>query len=198
MYCVGVIGNIASGKTTVLNYFAELGITVIQADAIAKKITDTNLDVLKILRQHFGDAIFTKNKLNRGALRRIIYNDPVKRTWLEDLLHPKIIAQIKAAISVATGHYCVIEIPLLFKMHDLYRHELHYLDRILLVIADHRLKIDRLQSRDHMDLAAAHAMLKMQPNDTEIQKIADDILINNQSLELFKKKIYKLHLQYSA
>ena len=113
MYCVGLTGTIASGKSTALAYFAELGIATLSADAIARQITTTNAAVLLAIRNYFGDCVFLPSgELNRRALRAIIFSDPQQRQWLEKLLHPLIKQQIQEEIKKITTPYCVIEIPL--------------------------------------------------------------------------------------
>src|SRR3990167_3520316 len=114
MYCVGLTGTIASGKTTALNYFSKLCVATLSADIIAREITQTNPAVIKAIHHYFGSCVFLPSgELNRRALRTLIFSDPIKRQWLEKLLHPLIQQNIQEAIQQVMTPYCVIEIPLL-------------------------------------------------------------------------------------
>ena len=192
MYCIGLTGNIATGKTAALQCFADLGITTISADAIARNITESDATVLQAIRGYFGSGVFTPSgELDRRALRKIVFNNQEKRLWLEKLLHPLIKAQIQVEIARAKPPYCVIEIPLLFKREDF-----PYINRILLITTDKTTQLARIMKRDHCTEKEAADVINTQPSEAARKKIADDILVNNQSNELLRDSIYKLHDQY--
>jgi len=91
IYCVGLTGNIASGKSTVAQIFTDLGIDVINADHIAKELTVKNSQALKEIVTHFGIGVLNdEGQLNRRVLRELIFNNSLERLWLENLLHPLI------------------------------------------------------------------------------------------------------------
>src|SRR3990167_1032709 len=117
MYCVGITGNIASGKTTASQYFANLGINVISADKIAHIITESDPAIKQAIHNYFPDCVSSTGILDRHALRNIITTQIKKRQWLEQLLHPVIQKKIIHAISTTTSPYCVIEIPLLYNVN---------------------------------------------------------------------------------
>lgn len=99
MLRIGLTGGIGSGKSTVANYFAELGAPVIDADQIAHEITKPDQAAFKQIINHFGNAVLTKGKfLNRTKLRELIFENPDDRQWLENLLHPLIIAKMKTQL----------------------------------------------------------------------------------------------------
>lgn len=192
MYCVGLTGTIASGKTTALTYFADLGIAVISADAIAKQITNTDPAVLPAIRDYFSDSVFLPSgELNRRALRAIVFSNSEKRQWLEKLLHPRIRKQIQDEILQVTTPYCVIEIPLLFNKNDF-----PYIDRVLLITADEATLLTRIMTRDQCSQDDAMAILKSQPDEESRKKIADDIIFNNQDQSYLRESIKRLDKQY--
>lgn len=116
MFTVALTGGIASGKSTVARYFAELGVSIIDADQIGRKLIDNSSDLRNQLVVRFGMSLLKKNgDINRDRLRAIIFNDPQDRHWLESLLHPLIYQEIKLSIQKATGIYTLIVIPLLFE-----------------------------------------------------------------------------------
>ncbi|MCP0914427.1 MULTISPECIES: dephospho-CoA kinase [Legionella] len=192
MYCIGLSGGIASGKSTVARYFSELGVQVISADEIARQITAPNQAAYHKIVQHFGKHILdASGALNRRQLRQIIFNQASQRQWLENLLHPLIRQQIEKDVASCRSAYCIIEIPLLIN-----REAYSYLDRILLVETDRRVQIARITQRDLCTQEEALAILAAQSTPAQYRSLADDILVNHGSLEELKQQITKLHKDY--
>lgn len=192
MYCVGLMGNIASGKSTVASFFKRQEIDVISADKIARELTASNQPAFYSIVNHFGHSIINgAGELDRQTLRAIIFSDPKQRLWLEKLLHPLIREHILHKITEVQSPYCLIEIPLL---ND--RADYPYLNRVLLVMADREQQVERVMLRDKVSREQALAILAAQPKDLKRREFADDIIINNGSLSELSKKIEKLHHQY--
>ena len=88
---IGLTGGIGSGKTTITNYFEELGIDIIDADVIARDVVAVNSPALKAIAEHFGKEYIQNNgQLNRSLLRSRIFSNEVDKNWLNELLHPLI------------------------------------------------------------------------------------------------------------
>jgi dephospho-CoA kinase len=192
MYCIGLTGNIASGKTTVAALFKEKTIPVISADEISRELTTPDGAAYPFIRHHFGDEFFHENgELNRQRLRHIIFDNPHERIWLEELLHPLIRRRITQQIDSTPGPYCVIEIPLLIN-----REHYPYLNRVLLVLAEYNQQLKRVMERDNCSRNQAQGILEIQPPPIEREKIADDVIWNNGTLEELKAEIEKLHILY--
>lgn len=192
MYSIGLTGNIASGKSTVSRFFHSLGVPIISADVIARELTAKDQPALTTITQHFGDVVITpEGHLDRQALRRIIFADPIARQWLESLLHPLIKAEISRQAHDAVGPYCLVEIPLLKSKADY-----PWLNRILVILANHEHQIGRVMARDHCDRDQAVAILSTQPDDTARKNLADDLIINSGSLAELEQQINKLHKHY--
>lgn len=191
MYCVGLTGNIASGKSSAIRRFKALGIPVIMADEVAREVTAPGQPALQVIRQHFGEDILHEDSLNRAKLRQLIFKHPHERLWLENLLHPLIRQQIETRIAAFKAPYCVIEIPLLLD-----RSHYPYLDRILVILSDKERLIERVMTRDQHSREEALAILAAQPDETARRAIADDLIINEGSLAEFEQTINDLHKQY--
>ncbi|WP_133140173.1 dephospho-CoA kinase [Legionella genomosp. 1] len=193
MFTIGLTGNIASGKSTVINLFKSLGANIIIADDIARELTQSGSPVLETIKAHFGPSVITAgNELNRAALRRIIFDDAKERLWLEALLHPLIQKTIAERIAWHNSTtYSVIEIPLLKD-----RNNYPYLDRILALIANEEVQIARVIARDHCDVAQAKKIIASQPSIEERKAIADDLLINDGNLDELINNIKNLHEKY--
>lgn len=193
MYCIGLTGSIASGKSTVASLFAKKGIDIINADHIARALVDPDQPALNEIIHHFGTTVLTPDgELNRRHLRELIINDPSARLWLENLLHPLIRKKIQLDIEQCKSPYCIIEIPLLTNKSDY-----PWLNRILLVLADTEQQITRLMARDHCSREQACAFLSTTRADDEKRKsIANDVFINDGAINKLQKKVDILHAQY--
>lgn len=192
VYCVGLTGNIASGKTTVTNLFADLGIEIINADKISKELSLKNNPAYKAIVTHFGETIVgTDGELNRRQLRSIIFSDPEERAWLEQLLHPLIRQKISQQASSCTGPYCIVEIPLLLN-----KEQYPYLNKILLVTAPIETQISRVIARDQCTREEALAVISNQPSLELRMQSADDVIINKDGIEELHQLVKNLHAKY--
>ena len=193
MYCVGLTGSIASGKSTIAAYFSALGIDVISADEIAKALVLPGQPALQQIIHHFGESVLTpEGELNRRHLREYIVKHPAERAWLEACLHPLIRQQIQHDVKACKSLYCIIEIPLLTD-RALYP----YLNRVLLVQGLREAQVTRLMKRDNQTREQSCAMLATTLRDEgKRQTIADDKIMNDGSVDALREKINALHVQY--
>ncbi len=192
MFCVGLTGSIASGKSTVLGFFKSLGAEILSADVIAKALTTKEQPAFKKIVSHFGEDILTSSgELNRRHLRELIFKEPRERLWLENLLHPLIRKEIETKINQFKSPYCLIEIPLLTDKANY-----PYLNRILVVEASPEQLISRYLARDQGTKEELHAILSTQTNAIDKRFIADDLLMNTDSLLHLQEKVRTLHEQY--
>lgn len=191
MYCVGLTGNIAAGKSSAANCFKKLGIEIINADLIARELTNNNT-IFTAIKEHFGKAIINaQGQLDRAKLRQIIFAHRKERLWLECLLHPQIKKEILRKVTQVNSAYCIVEIPLLYNRQDF-----PYIDRVLLITAPCTLKVCRLMHRDLCSAKHAKEILATQVNPHKHQEIADDIISNDSTLAVLASKIKILHNNY--
>ena len=192
IYCVGLTGNIASGKTSAAEIFARLGVDVINSDSVSRELTAHHQSSYKKIVTHFGSGVLLKDgQLNRKRLREIIFSNAEERKWLEDLLHPLIRERIIEEINLSTKPYCIIEIPLIIdkKFYP-------YLNKILLMSAPKEVQIARVITRDHCSRKQALAVLSAQSKiGTRIEN-ADDILTNDSGFTQLQHAVEHLHHQY--
>ena len=129
-YIVALSGGIASGKSTIANLFAQLGVPIIDADVIARQVVEIGTDAYKVIVKHFSQEILLpNNEIDRSQLRDIIFNNDHERLWLNNLLHPIIQEQTQIQIAQQTVAYVIWVVPLLVE------NNLHNLaDRVLMVI----------------------------------------------------------------
>jgi dephospho-CoA kinase len=111
-------GGIASGKSTAAQTLRALGAPVMDADALSRALTAPGGVALPALRNHFGDAVFTGEALNRPALAARVFADAHERAALESILHPLIFAALDerlAELALQGAPAAVVEMPLLFE-----------------------------------------------------------------------------------
>lgn len=191
VYCVGLTGNIASGKSTVSNLFAQRQIDVISADQIARQLTQKGQPACQAIIEYFGDDIQQQGELNRARLRERMVSNPAARQWLEQLLHPLIREAIANAVAACQSPYCIIEIPLLTD-----KNHYPYLQRILLVTASETTQIKRVMQRDHCSQKQAEAMLALQPDIATRLTLYDDRIDNDAGLGTLEQAVETLHKKY--
>lgn len=192
VFCVGLTGSIASGKTTVAQCFASLGVAVISADQVARALRAKGQPAYAAIVDHFGQQlVLPDGELDRNRLRDIIFNNPEERAWLEALLHPLIRDRIKDQAISSTQAYCLIEIPLLVD-----KTTYPYLDRILVVTAEEELQIARVMLRDTSSREQALAILEVQPPLATRLDYADDVIVNDAGIDELQHQVLALHEKY--
>lgn len=194
-YIVGLTGGIGSGKTTVSNMFADLGVEIIDADIIARQVVAPNSLALKEIAQHFGQEILlTNGELDRSALRSRVFADDEDKRWLNALLHPLIRQSILTALSQAAGQYCILSAPLLLE------NNLHVLvNTVLVVDVSVETQLKRTCLRDKSNQQEVNAIINSQINRDQRLALADDI-INNERADLayVREQVISLNARYQS
>ena len=191
-FIVGLTGGIASGKSTIANFFADLGVPVIDTDVVAREVVAPGMPALDEIRAAFGDAVFTEDgNLDRQAMRNIVFDDASKRKTLESILHPRIRDESYRQAAEAEGDYVLIVVPLLYEspMKE-------QMDRILVVDCDEESQIDRLMARDGESREQARRIMATQASRDERLSIADDVIGNDGDLETAETAVQRLHESY--
>lgn len=206
MFTVALTGGIATGKSTVARNFADLGVSIVDADQINRNLLDNSPRIRSELVDHFGTSILKNNAtIDKDKLRAIIFASRKEREWLEELLHPLIFREIKSSIQKACGVYNLVVIPLLFenRTSKLLRKKpistnFIQLDRILLVSSSRELQIQRARERDLLEKKQVEAMLAAQISSAESINKADDVIQNDNSLLSLRNSTLALHKKYMS
>lgn len=173
---VGITGPSGAGKTTVTDFFKNHGFKVIDADLIAKKNLK-NKACIKELSKAFGNNILSSEcEIVPNKLASIAFSSHNAVLTLNKITHPFIIDEIKKELESykKDGKKVILDVPLLFET------KLNLLcDVTLCVIADKKLRLKRILSRDNIDLESALRRFSIQPEDDFYEKQADIILENN-------------------
>lgn len=185
---IGLTGGIASGKSTVATMFAELGITVVDTDVIARELVLPGEPALQEIRERFGQQLVdASGHLDRAALRKRVFADEQARLDLEAILHPRIGEETRRQAEAATGPYVVIVVPLLVGSPLA-----HYVERIVVVDCDEELQLQRLLARDAETVEQARRILAAQASRETRLAIADDVISNDQGLQETRRQVRDL------
>ena len=191
---VGLTGGIASGKTTVANLFAALGVTIVDTDLLAREVVAPGTPLLNEVVAHFGpDSLTADGSLDRRKLRDRVFADPAERRWLEERLHPAIRALTDKRCDADRGPYCIVAIPLLVETGGEQRFH-----RVLVVDSEPELQIARVMARDGITREAAQRMLAAQASREARLAVADDVIRNDGDIAYLRDQVEKLHRAYVA
>lgn len=190
---VGLTGGIGSGKSAAGEYFAALGVDVVDADRVSRQIVEPGSEALQRIAAHFGGEILLSNgELNRRALREIIFRDPAEKQWLESLLHPLIGRETARQLDQARSEYVILVSPLLLEGEQ---HRLT--DRVLVIDVPEALQIERTTQRDQSTEKAVRAIMDTQMPRRERLARADDVIRNDRDLSHLRREVESLHHKYS-
>jgi len=191
-WVLGLTGGIASGKSAAAQRFAELGVHVVDADQASRWVVEPGRPALAALAERYGVALLQADgSLDRGALRKVIFEDAQERRWVEALLHPLIAEEIARSLASATSPYAVFVSPLMVESGQ-YRTT----QRLLVVDAPEAVRVARTLLRDHTTPEQVQAILKAQASREQRLALADDVLVNDRDLAWLHSEVERLHAFY--
>jgi len=190
----GLTGTMGSGKSTTAGMLKDLGAFIIDADAICKDLIHPNRPAWEEIVEIFGKEILQGDQQNidRGKLAEIVFNDKDKKRQLENILHPKVIAEeMKLAEQIFREHpkaIVVVEAALLIESGNDQR-----MDKVIVVACDEEQSIQRAMTRASLSRDEVIARIQNQMPQTEKIKKADYVLRNNNDQEDLKLKVQALY-----
>jgi len=187
MILVGLTGGIGSGKSTVINYFKELGITCYQADDEAKKLMNSDKGLIKKIKNSFGDSIYINSKLDRKKLSAIVFTDKQKLELLNSIVHPYVNRHFENYCKGLEDIYIIKEVAIIFEIGTQNK-----FDKIILVRAPKEDRVKRIINRDKCNRQDAINRINNQiADDDKIDQC--DFIIDNINLEEMSNKVLKIH-----
>ncbi|HIO28798.1 dephospho-CoA kinase [Marinobacter salarius] len=196
MAVVGLTGGIGSGKSTVARLFGALGVHWVDADDVAREVVEPGTPALKKIAEHFGQEILLPGGgLDRAALRRIVFDAPEERTWLEGLLHPVIREELMRQLRPVNYSlpYVLLVSPLLLETDQ---HEL--VEKVVVVDVPVDVQIQRTMARDTNDREQVERIIAAQmPREQRLRK-ADDVVDNNLAMMDVERQVEQLHQTFLA
>ena len=192
MLRIALTGGIGSGKSAVTNHLRALGATVLDADEFSHQVTAKGSEVLERIGEAFGPGVLAPDgSLDRAALRQLVFDDATARAQLEAILHPDIRQRMRETAAQTDAPYCVFSIPLLIETG-----RTKEFDRILVVEAPASIRRERTAQRSHLDRKQIDAIIAAQASDQERRQVANDLIVNDGSLDALGIKVKELHQQY--
>ncbi len=186
---LGLTGGIGCGKSAVSDWLIAQGVTVVDADIVAREVVEPNSEALRSIAGHFGLEILTsEGALNRAALRAKVFADPGERQWLEALLHPLIRKEILRQLKTANSAYRVLSSPLLLETD-----QWQLVDRIAVIDLPEALQITRACIRDGNDEQQIKRIMAAQLRREARLQRADYILDNSGTREQLYQQLDRLH-----
>ncbi|EPR3240633.1 dephospho-CoA kinase [Klebsiella aerogenes] len=191
-YTVALTGGIGSGKSTVADEFAHLGVTVIDADIIARQVVEPGTPALLAIAERFGPQMINDDgSLNRRRLRERIFAHSEDKAWLNALLHPLIQQETRRQMQASTSPYLLWVVPLLVENRLTDK-----ADRVLVVDVPKETQIERTIRRDGVSREHAEHILAAQATREQRLAAADDVIENMGSADVVASHVARLHDKY--
>ena len=189
MFVVGITGGIGSGKSAVTDHLETLRITVVDADKVARVVVEPGTPGLAAIAEHFGeDILLADGRLDRAALRKIVFDNPDERKVLEGITHPRIRDEISRQLSEANSPYVVLSSPLLLESG-----QNTFADYVVVVDVPEEVQLTRTIARDDNSEALVKQIMAAQLDRKTRLSRADTSIMNDGSLEALYERVKKLH-----
>ena len=188
MHVIGLTGGIASGKSTLTQFFREKGIPVIDADLLGHRTYEPGTDTFKQVIATFGDDLVAADgTIDRRVLGGKVFGKPEELKRLTDIVWPgirKLASEELSELEVAGNTLAVLEAAVLFEAgwEDL-------TDEIWVVTVEPDVAVQRLATRNGLDEASARARIDSQLSNAERTARADVVIENNGTMDAFTATI---------
>lgn len=175
-FVLGITGGIATGKSSVVQHFIDLGFPVVDADIIARHLLDQNEQAYNEVVKVFGSEILQENgEINRQALGTLVFNHPDKLKQLDELMAPFLQESILAAIKQASQNQklVIVDVPLMYeKGYD------EWMDQVAVVYCTPEQQIKRLMQRNQLTEKEAKQRIDSQLP-IEMKKLLAEVVFDN-------------------
>ena len=188
-FVVGITGGIGSGKSAVTDYLEIKGITVVDADKVARVVVEPGTSGLAAIAEHFGrDILLPDGTLDRAALRKIVFDNADERKVLEGITHPRIREEIARQLSDAGSPYVVLASPLLLESG-----QSSFADYVVVVDVPESVQLSRTMTRDDNSEQLVKSIMAVQlDRETRLAR-ADTSISNEGTLEELHTRVDALH-----
>ncbi|PHS01868.1 MAG: dephospho-CoA kinase [Oceanobacter sp.] len=189
---IGLTGGIGSGKTAASDYFADQGITIVDADIVAREVVEPGEPAWLAIKARYGaDVIQEDQSLNRAWLRQKVFAEPDERKWLEGQTHPRIRDRLIQQLRDATSPYAILVSPLLFESG-----QSALVKRTLAIDVPVDTQVKRACSRDTNNEEQIRRIIAAQISREDRCSRADDVADNSGTLAQLHAQLEKLHHTY--
>ena len=191
---VGITGGIGSGKSAVTARCEQKGIVVVDADVAARVVVEPGGPALQAIAEHFGPAVIREDgRLDRAALRALVFSNEDERRWLEQLTHPLIGQEIRDQVAASDSPYTILSSPLLLETS-----QRELVDIVVVVDVPEAVQLERTMARDDNDEAQVRRIMAAQMGRDERREQADVVIDNSRSLAELDGVVEELHKEFLA
>lgn len=191
MWRVGLTGGIGCGKSSVGERFAAFGVPVWDADRIARGLLAPGSDLLGDIAARYGSRVMVEGVVDRQRLRQVVFAAPEERAWLEALLHPQVYRELDRQATESLSVYGILMVPLLLETG-----QRGLVQRLLVVDCPPDLQRARVKARDGLSDTEIDRILAAQLSREQRLAEADDIVLNDGSLDELDRQVAELHRRY--
>ena len=173
---IGITGGIGSGKSTACEIFKLLGVSVFHADDEAKNLQNNNLQIKNYLIELFGEHLYSEDGLlDRKMLAGLIFNDTKALAKVNAIIHPAVRQNfLKWVENKQNDNYVLYEAAILLESG----YSVDF-DRNILILADEKIRIERVMKRDSISEELVKERIKNQMPDSEKINLVDYVLENS-------------------
>src|SRR6267378_352023 len=196
MKVVGLTGGVGSGKSTVAEMMRELGATVVDADEATHAVYEPGSPGFDAVVREFGEGIVANGLIDRAGLGAIVFNDPVARRRLNDIVHPLVREWMAEKTAEAAEHgadVVVQDVPLLFE-NGLER----LFSSVVLAYVPEDMQIERLVSGRGLTPERARAIVAVQMPIEEKRALAHHVIDNGGTREETRAQVRSIWKQIAG
>ncbi len=176
---LGLTGGIGSGKSTVAGILARAGAAVMDADAIARSLTQPGGRAIPAILAEFGEKLINADgAMDREAMRTLVFSNPSSKRQLEAIVHPLVgqVLQEQSSAAIAAGHACLVyDVPLLVESGDRWRRQV---DWVCVVDCAVETQIQRVMARNQLGRADIERIISQQASRQQRLASADAVIFN--------------------
>ena len=186
---VALTGGLASGKSSVARRFEELGVPVIDADVVTRRLVEPGTPALAEIVDAFGAGVLDEHgRLDRARMRERVFGNDAERSRIESILHPRVRDAMQAFASSSDAPYVLFVIPLLVETEQAGR-----MDRVIVVDAPRALRTQRAAIRDGGRPETIAAMIDSQATRADRLAAADTVIENTSDIATLRERVDAVH-----
>jgi len=171
---VGLTGGMGCGKSTVAAYFADRGYRRLDADQVVRDDLLPDPAVREAIRDRLGAAMLAADgSVRRDKVAEVVFRDPVALAWLEEMLHPRLLARWREVFLCSRETAFIVEVPLLFE-----KGLENWFDFTICVTTDSVSQLRRLEQRGIPPELARQRIAQQLPLARKCE-LADFVLLND-------------------
>ena len=184
---IALTGGIGSGKSTVAKMFADIGVPVLDLDAVGRELLESATIQSALVNDFGSDIQDEQGGIDRKLLAARAFSDVKQTARLNAILHPEIVAYEQQWLKKQSASYAMIEASVLLESGDASR-----MDSVIVVLANQTLRKERVVARGKQDEAMFDKIVERQCDDAMRHQHADYILQNDGTLESLQQQVIQL------